>query len=238
MTHLSLRLIRLAVKLLPGVVKKELIGLKGEGDNMAALCDNIDWSRTKAYGLGRVGQIYLNVKGREPWGIVEPGQEYEEVRDEIIRKLGEMIDPETSKPVDIEIFKKEEVYHGQYFELAPDILYRMSKFYQAVSIRDRAEWGKSPFSGYHVPEGLFVAYGPDVKKSGEKLEGLRIYDIAPTILHLFGLPIPEDMDGRVLTEIFEEDSEPGQREVVYQEIDYEAERIKRKVKELRRRKRW
>ena len=91
---------------------------------------------------------------------------------------------------------------------------------------------------YHFPLSrlttLFFAYGPDIKQSGQKLPDLKIYDIAPTILHMFGLPVPSDMDGRVLTEIFKKDGEPGQREVVYHKTDYGAERIKNRVRELRK----
>lgn len=232
--HLSPGLTRLVARLLPRVITRKLTFREALRDDMIAVYRSIDWSRTKAYGLGAGGMIYINLKGREPWGIVAPGQEYEEVRNEIISKLRGMADPETGGAIDIQIFKKEEVYHGQYLESAPDILYSIAKYPQAVSIKGKAEWSKSPFSGWHAPEGIFFAWGPDIKQSGQRLPGLKIYDIAPTILHMFGLPVPRDMDGRVLTEIFEENSEPGQREVAYQEVDHEAERIRRKVKELRK----
>jgi len=238
LAHLSLSSIRLVAKVLPTVVTRQLANLKAEKDDMLVLCRSIDWSQTKAYGLGQEGMIYINLKGGELWGIVEPGREYEEVRDEIITRLRGTTDPETGKAVDIRVFKKEEVYHGQYFNSAPDILYRIAKYPQAASIGDNAEWRQSARSGWHTPEGIFFAWGPDIKRSGQQLPGLKIYDIAPTILHLFGLPVPRDMDGRVLTEIFKEDSEPGQREVVYQDVDHEAERIKRKVKELKRLKKF
>ncbi|MFC1904402.1 alkaline phosphatase family protein [Chloroflexota bacterium] len=237
LTYLSLRLIQVVAKLLPRTIAKKLTVREIHMDSTIAVYQSIDWSQTRAYGLGLVGMIYINLKGREPHGIVEPGQEYEAVKDEIITKLRQMTDPETGRAVDIQVFTKEEVYHGQYLESAPDILYRMPKYHQSVSIRDKAEWRQSLFSGGHVPEGIFFAWGPDIKQSGQKLPNLKIYDISPTILHLFGLPVPRDMDGRVLTEIFKEDSEPEQREVAYQEVDYEAERIRRKVRELRRLKR-
>jgi predicted AlkP superfamily phosphohydrolase/phosphomutase len=233
--HLSPTLVRLVAKLIPKKMVRKLTWGERQRDNMSALYQGIDWSKTKAFGVGEVGAIYINLKGREQWGIVKPGEEYERVRDEIITKLRKTTDPETGRAVDIEIFKKEEVYHGQYLESAPDILYRMAKHHQLTSIEGKTEWRRSPFmSGWHVPEGIFFAFGPDIKQSGEKLPGLKIYDIAPTILHLFGLAVPKDMDGRVLSEIFKKESEPGQREVAYQEIDSEAEKIKRKVKELKK----
>ncbi len=234
LAHLSPSLVRLVTKFLPLAIVKRLTVSEALADNMRAVYDSIDWSRTKAYGMGMQGMIYINLKGREPWGIVEPGREYESVRDEIITRLRQMTDPETGKSVDIQIFKKEEVYEGQYFKSAPDIVYRIARHPQRTSIGDKVEWCAPNLSGWHVPQGVFMAWGPDIKRSGQKLTGLRIYDIAPTILHLFAIPVPRDMDGRVLTEVLKEDSEPGQREVAYQDVDYEAERIRRKVRELKR----
>ena len=236
MSYLSPRLSQLVADLLPRAVARKITFGIAQRDNMAALYQSIDWSQTKAYGMGMVGMIYINLKGREPWGTVEPGEEYEAVRDEIIAKLKQIIDPETGKTVDIQVFKKEELYHGQYFELAPDILYKMARYDQSLLLKDKAEWRQAHFSGWHVQEGMFMGWGPDIDKSGRKLSGLRIYDISPTILHLFGLPVPQDMDGRVLTEIFQEESEPGRREVTYQEVDYETERIKHIVRKLKTQK--
>lgn len=79
-----------------------------------------------------------------------------------------------------------------------------------------------------------MACGPDIKRDGAKLAGLRIYDIAPTVLHMFGLPVPDDMDGRVLVEIFREGSEPAQREVKYQRVDLEREKIRDRITNLKR----
>ena len=84
----------------------------------------------------------------------------------------------------------------------------------------------------HTPYGIFLAFGPDLK-TGEKLKGLRLIDLAPTILHIFGTPIPKDMDGRVLKEIFKEDSEPAKREVEYQGDVDEKELVKEKIKKLK-----
>jgi predicted AlkP superfamily phosphohydrolase/phosphomutase len=234
MLHLDPRLTQMVAKMLPRVVREKLANVRARRDDMITSYQNIDWSQTKAFGLSVMGMIYINLKGRESWGIVEPGQEYEELRDEIITKLKQVTDPETGKAVDIKVFKKEEVYHGQYLDIAPDILYRMPKYPQVASLKNEAEWGQPSFFGNHELEGIFFAEGPDIKQSGEKLPGLKIYDIAPTLLHMFGLAVPKDIDGRVLTEIFKKESEPGQREVKYQKIDREAERVRHKIKELKK----
>ena len=85
--------------------------------------EDIDWKRTQAYSLGNVGQIYLNVVGREPYGCVRPGAEYEQVRDDIIARLQELQDPETGELVVETIYRREEIYHGEYLEQAPDIVF-------------------------------------------------------------------------------------------------------------------
>jgi predicted AlkP superfamily phosphohydrolase/phosphomutase len=133
----------------------------------------------------------------------------------------------------VRIFKKEEVYSGPYLESAPDILYHMSKYTQATSIWEEAEWGTTTHSGHHAPRGMFIASGPDIEDSGAKLSGLKIYDITPTILHWFGLPVDRDIDGKVLTEIFRERSAPAEKNVLYRESSEETAKIKLKVKKLK-----
>lgn len=87
-------------------------------------------------------------------------------------------------------------------------------------------------SGGHKSEGIFLAYGSGVKR-GYKVDSAKIHDLVPTILHVFGLPIPRDVDGRVLKEIFEEGSELARREVTHQEAEAvdEKERLREKTKE-------
>lgn len=85
---------------------------------------------------------------------------------------------------------------------------------------------------YHSLSGIFLAYGPGIKK-GNKINGSKIYDIAPTILHILGIPIPRDMDGEVLKEIFESDSELANRQIIYSRAD-EKEQITRKIRNLKK----
>lgn len=94
-----------------------------------------------------------------------------------------------------------------------------------------------PFGTHHV-DGIFLAYGSGIKK-GYRIRIARIIDIAPTILHIFSLPIPNDMDGQVLKEIFEEDSEFSKRKPKYVDPNYykkgqESERLKKTIKKLRK----
>jgi len=166
--------------------------------------DDVDWSRTQAYSIGHVGQIYVNLKGREPEGIVEPGTEYESVRQRVIDALEDLRHPETGRPMVDQVIPGDQVVHGPYASHSPD-LHVVLDGYRAIAfplfatdsrIVTRQIRGDS---GCHRRHGIFIARGPEVQ-SGGTVDGARILDLAPTILHLMGLPVPDDMDGRVLTE--------------------------------------
>lgn len=81
--------------------------------------------------------------------------------------------------------------------------------------------------------GLFIAYGPDVKNTGKQIETARIIDLAPTILHMFNLEIPEDMDGKPLIHMFRANSLIIKRPIKYRKIT-EKERIKESIRRLQR----
>ncbi|HZW03750.1 MAG TPA: alkaline phosphatase family protein, partial [Anaerolineaceae bacterium] len=176
--------------------------------------EDVDWSRTEAYSLGNVGQIFLNVRGREPAGIVEPGPDYERLRDEIMARLGEIRDPETGEKVVQGIYRREEIYSGPALDHAPDIVFiptRMEYFgfgeYEFGSNRV-IEQMKRGISGTHRLQGIFLLHGEPVR-AGAWVEGAQIIDLAPTILHLMGEPVPAGMDGRVLTQALQEAFEPA-----------------------------
>ena len=168
---------------------------------------DVDWSRSRAYSFGRsVGPIYINVKGREPQGIVNPGREYDEVREEIAALARELTDPQTGKKLVGRVLYKEEVYSGPYLDQAPDLIlvprHETDKFFGL------ADFGSNQlvqqmyrYSGMHRDHGLLMMMGPHVKK-GTELDGASIVDLAPTILYIMGVPIPQDMDGRPLMEAF------------------------------------
>ena len=180
------------------------------------------------------GAIYINDKKRFLDGKVEV-DDYELIRVEIINKLKRLKDPETGENNIIKnICKKEDVYFGPQLDIAPDIVFILSKEYNTRSSLSSVN---TPFDdriitiNEHALQGIFLAYGPDIKK-GVEIQDAKIYDFAPTILHLFGVPIPKDMDGRVLKEIFKEDSELAKREIEYREVS-EKERVKEGLKKLR-----
>jgi len=199
---------------------------------------DIDWSQTLAYNPTS-NTIFINLKGREKFGIVDI-KDYEEIRKRIINILEELRDPETNEKVIKKIWKKEDIYNGEYFDKMPDIVIEPADETKYINYGfDGLGKGKlfsepTPLTySTHTLRGIFLAYGKGIKK-GQKVNA-RIYDIAPTILHIFGLPIPNDMDGRVLMEIFEEDSEFARRKPKYVDPSYyekgqEDEKIKKALK--------
>lgn len=211
----------------------------------------IDWKKTKAYSLWTSGEgiIRLNVKGRSPEGIVEAGAEYEEMRNHIINRLYAIKDPEAGgKRVIQKAFKREELYKGPYVEEAPDILFLMDETgYSSWSDLDSEATllcNDRDFFGPHHLEGMLITKGKDLTE-GVELKDARIIDLAPTILYLLGLPVPDDMDGRVLLEMIEDSyrqSEPvryesvaGQEEPFSPEEFYSGEeksRIEKHLKEM------
>jgi len=232
--YFNSRLVEFFIRLFPKKFLEKFLVREQLKSRSANLIQAIDWTKTKAYGLGGVGSIFINLKGREPEGVVE-ASEYENVRGEIIRALYELKHPVTGVKVVDRVFKKEELYKGKYLQFAPDLMYIMDglKYVQSTAIGNNKIWIDSQLTGGHRMEGVFMAYGRDIE-SGKQLNGIQIYDVTPTILHIFGIPIPKDMDGRVLTEVFEEDSELARRPVVYQEVD-EHERVKKEIKKLKKR---
>ena len=160
----------------------------------------IDWKKTRAYCWG-YGRIFVNLKGRESEGIVSPGLEYERVRNTIINKLKQIRHPITHQKIPIMIFKKEELYWGDHLDKAPDIVFIMDnfKYTQRIELGRNDLW-KIPVlrTGEHRIEGFWTISGKNTKRN--KILNAEIIDIAPTILYLFDIPIPEDMDGKVLRE--------------------------------------
>jgi predicted AlkP superfamily phosphohydrolase/phosphomutase len=186
----------------------------------------IFFQKSKAYMLSQSGSIYINLKGRQPFGLVEPGKEYEDLRNYIMEKLYELKDPETQKPIVGEVYKKEEIYTGPYIEMAPDLIfqtrgreYLITYPYHSFGEGADLEIVKPLppfFEGDHRMQGVFMAYGPDIAQ-GKKIEGTHIMDVAPTVLHLMGQPVPESMDGRVLRNILSEEFD-RQNLIRYQKI--------------------
>ncbi len=165
----------------------------------------IDWRRTRAYCPSAPGGgLWINLRGREPEGIVEPGAEYERVVAELHERLLAFRDPRTGALVVDAVHRREEIYHGPHAEGGPDLLIETSRtvcMVEGLGRRPLMPAGRGPEerTGNHARDGILVLHGPDVRR-GEVLPLAAIEDVAPTVLYLLGLPVDADMDGRVLTE--------------------------------------
>lgn len=178
--------------------------------------DDVDWRRTRAYARGAFGQIYINLKGREPMGIVEPGVTYERLVAEIMAKLGALRHPANGEALMTEIHRREEVMHGAHLERAADILFSIQHYSYQTSVK--FEGGGDQLlapseyedSGGHRPYGIFVMAGPQIR-SGVYLGEAEVVDVLPTLLALANLPVPSDLDGRPLSEAMNPSKKPRRR---------------------------
>ena len=185
---------------------------------------DVDWDNTLAFSKSGFGEIYLNVKDREPSGIIEHGDEYERIRDEIIKKLKDLKNPDNDKKINPKVYKSEEIFGEHYLNQPPDLLVNTDEKITSISARVGINkiFSKGPYTGNHRYNGFFLAYGPGIKKK-TKLN-TEILNITPTILHILDIPQPNDMDGRVISEIFDEGSEYKKRKVKYQKAKEKDEK--------------
>lgn len=170
--------------------------------------DDVDWSKTIAYSFGRgYGSVYINLKGREPDGIVRP-EEYEDVRELIIKLTNEFVDPTTGEKIVGRVLKKEEVYGEQCIDQAPDLIlvpnkptdhfFGLSDFSSKLQVEPTYR-----YSAIHRENGMMIVCGRNIKK-GIQIKA-KIEDIAPTIMYMLNSALPSDLDGRVIDEIFEKE---------------------------------
>ncbi|MBI2881268.1 MAG: alkaline phosphatase family protein [Candidatus Tectomicrobia bacterium] len=179
---------------------------QGHSAFVTDLHETVDWDRTRAFFPSIPAQgIYINVQ-REGFGIVPPGEPCEELRREIKRRLEDLRDPDTGERLVDWVRFREEVYHGPETQYAPDILFAAKNYSvlgrQMFGAPDVIRSSTRVANGFHRPDGMFMAFGPGVAP-GRRIEGADIADISPTVLYALGLPVPPEMDGKVLTDAFE-----------------------------------
>ena len=177
--------------------------LKDGADGAEEWLTQVDWSRTKAYALGLTG-MFLNVKGREAQGIVEPGQEVDDLKAELIQKMSGLMDDEAGEEGITEVFDTTKLYGGPYIGNAPDLLIGYKRGYRTswdcatgVVAGPVFEDNTKAWSGDHCVDPRQV---PGVIFSSHPLDNddPALMDVAPTALTLFGLKPPAHMEGKTL----------------------------------------
>jgi predicted AlkP superfamily phosphohydrolase/phosphomutase len=205
---------RQAVNLNTWLVERGFMTLRGEQPGEKTLDDlfmgrgqfweNVDWSKTRAYAMG-LGQIYLNVRGREGQGIVSPGEDYRRLAQDLTAQLLALRDPKSGVPMVSAVYKRDEVYTGPYLDNASDLQVGFAEGY-------RVSWqtalGGTPpgivypnmkkWSGDHGSYDYKATAGVLISNVKVTSDVVRIVDIAPTVLKYFNVRIPGDMDGKPL----------------------------------------
>ena len=180
--------------------EKKLEDLFGGGE----FWENVDWTRTRAYAMG-LGQVYFNLRGRESKGIVSPGAESKQLADELSAKLLTMTDPEDGSRIIRSVYKRDDIYSGEFIGNAAELQVGMEDGY-------RVSWqttlGGSPagivyantkkWSGDHGGYDFATTAGVLITSKRINTDAPSIMDIAPTVLKYFGLPVPNYIDGKPL----------------------------------------
>jgi predicted AlkP superfamily phosphohydrolase/phosphomutase len=170
----------------------------------------IDFKRSRAFAYGNMGNVVVNVRGREKDGTVEPGEEYEELRTAIAEQARELADPETGAPLVKAVHRREDLFEGPEIGRLPDLIFEFDRYAwggkgnlmkRTPTIWDEIKMpdsGKDHYIGTHRHEGIVAFMGPSATHG--EIVGANIEDVAPTAMYLLGEPIPVEFEGRLLVE--------------------------------------
>ena len=173
---------------------------RGDEDHLAG----VDWSQTRAFAIGLSG-IYINLKDKYSQGIVEPGAEADRLRQEIAGRLTDLFDDEEGESAVKRVYVASQFYRGPYKENGPDLIpgyqrgYRVSWETAIGRMTDRVfHPNTKAWSGDHCVDPSLV---PGILFCNRSIEEVRprLMDIGPTVLSMFGVAVPEYMDGKALT---------------------------------------
>lgn len=183
--------------------ENDYLKLKEDGRGKKNLT-GIDWSQTRAFAVGLAG-IFLNLKGREAQGIVDPGDQAKSLREEIAGGLVTLTDtPGGEQCVIKQVYNAQEVYRGPYKDNAPDLIVGYNKGYRASwetavgQVTDKVlHENTKAWSGDHCIDRSLV---PGVLFCNREIATAnpRLMDIGPTVLEMFGVSVPAYMDGAAL----------------------------------------
>ncbi|MFA5810004.1 MAG: alkaline phosphatase family protein [Thermoleophilia bacterium] len=176
-----------------------------------SLVADIDWSKTRISAIAQHGCLYVNLKGRDPLGQVASEAERQAVLNEAENVLSGLMDPEDGMPVVSGFYRKEDIYSGPLMPEMPDMVINMRDWsyrgipstaielaHESIFRFQSDDWKQLAHTGNHRREGILIMNGPDIN-AGRPGEAAMV-DVAPTIMHLLGLPVPDEWDGAVLGE--------------------------------------
>jgi predicted AlkP superfamily phosphohydrolase/phosphomutase len=159
---------------------------------------DIDWSRTRAMAVGPAGGVYLNVRGHRPEGLIPPEQ-YPSERERLRRLLAGLRDPRTGEPMVERVHSRDELYRGDQVTHGPDLLIEWRPGYAGdggFAGGGKAVSAAPPnLSSDHSTESAFLVLGAGITPGQHDAQ---LEDVAPTILHALGVPVPAGLDGAVL----------------------------------------
>lgn len=182
--------------------QKGWLALKGDVQEIEAFShEMVDWSKTRAWSTGGYyGRIFLNVEGREAEGIIAK-EDYEAVRNELAREICAILD-DKGQALKTKVFKPQEIYE-EVNNVAPDLMvYFGDLHWRCVG---SIGYGKhytfendtGPDDANHAEEGMFILYNPHESAKG-RVKDYQLMDIAPTVLSLMNIDIPEIMQGHII----------------------------------------
>jgi len=201
----KLHLNRIVTKIVPKKIRNNIPSAIGTVE-LEHKADKVIWGKSKALASGQ-GPLYLALGEAE-------------LREDLMQKLENLTNPHTEEKIARHVYRREEVYQGEFLSEAPDIIidqYPHTHIRGSIGKKNIFEEPQR-WRGENTTEGIFIAGGPDFKE-GIELSNVSILDLAPTILHQMGIPVPSDMDGRVLSEILKEGSGPANRAVKNQDAE-------------------
>lgn len=186
------------------LMKEGYLKLKEEPKSIARFEElQVDWENTVAWAAGGYcGRLFLNVRGREPSGVIDP-ENYERMRDGLIKKLKALGD-ENGKSIGTRVYRPQELY-SEIRGIPPDLIILFGDLYwrSVGSVGWNTVWVREndtgPDDADHALEGIFIMYDPRCSVGGRRAEGLHVMDVAPTVLNLMGRPVPKGMQGKAIT---------------------------------------
>jgi predicted AlkP superfamily phosphohydrolase/phosphomutase len=167
----------------------------------------LEHPRTKAMWVrcGGNGAIRLNVQGRDPFGAIEPGEEYDAVCEDLKRELEALRDTESGEPVVIEVLRSDAVFGDRHHPNLPDLIVKFRKRAAITSVTsprigtvsEPARTRHFPRSGEHTDHARLWHLGPGIS-GGRTVDGGHVFDLSATVLDLLSVPLPGDLDGKPL----------------------------------------